>query len=295
MNWLKRLFRAAVRGAALSPRAPSGRFSLPERLENRTFFTTGPSLAGETLLGSAQDVTAVVLTFNEHLDPATAQNVGSYGIGRHVTSGSDSGLLGDLGGLFFLKHAGSAQKSGSLVARPDSIVLHPDRKGVHGGRVAFTSAVYDDATMSVTLTPSYPIKATKFFRYVHVSGTGTTAVTNTLGQAMVGNNGGVGNIRVAFKPKQGKTVQYYDATGNRITLKLKGPGTIVAFLRTGPNPQPLILLQGTYAGKSVLTGTIKPAPGVPATTDIQELLGTSNSDCTNVLNNLAFAITNVLP
>ena len=278
MKWLKWSGR---------PRPKKAPYSPAEALESRRLFSTGPSLTGEALLGSAQAVTGVVLTFNQPLDPATAQNVSAYGIGRHVDNSSTSNLLGDLGGLFFLKHAGA-------VARPDAIVLHPAHRGVHGGRVAFTSAIYDNTTMSVTLTPAYPIKATKFFRYVHVSGTGTTAVTNTLGQAIVGNDGGIGTIRVAFKPHQGKSVRYTDASGNRVVLRIKGPGTIVAFLRTGSDPQPIVLLQGTTAEKSTFSASINPAAGNGASTSLQELQGVSNCQ-TTVTSNPAFSIGLVEP
>jgi hypothetical protein len=285
MNWFKRLFKAGRCEPGISP-------PHTEPLESRTHFSTGPTLVGEGLLGSAQAVTGIVLTFNQPLDPATAQNVNAYSIGRHVTSGSSSNLLNDLGGLFFTARPGGVARPG--IARPD-IVLHPARKGVHGGRVAFTSAIYDDATMSVTLTPAYPIKATKFFRYIHVSGMGTTAVTNTLGQAVQGNDGGVGNIRLGFKPHQGKTVRYTDAEDQRVMLKLKGPGTIVAFLRTGPDPQPIILLENTYAGRSSLTGSVKPNPGSNGISNLQELAGVSNCDATGVTSNPQFTVTTTQP
>jgi hypothetical protein len=64
--------------------------SAVDRLESRLCFAAGPVVVNETFLGTSDEVTALVITFDGPLDPVSAQNAdnyffaGSRGNGRRV-------------------------------------------------------------------------------------------------------------------------------------------------------------------------------------------------------------------
>src|SRR5438105_1899894 len=122
-------------------------------LEDRRLLSgaPGPVIVGLQLTGSVRAVTGVVVTFNESLDPAAAQDTQAYAFGRMLTKKDDSVGIGDI--LPFLSR--------------------PRVRAVKAGRVQIASAVYDDATHSVTLHPVAPFNANKFFKFFRASGQGT--------------------------------------------------------------------------------------------------------------------------
>ena len=214
-------------------------------------------------------INGVVLTFSESLDPVSASDVKSYSIGRPVPSSSDSGSFLD-GFSPFIRRAA---------------------KGVHAGKVRFVSAAYDDATHSVTLTPAFPFKAEKFFKALKINGNGAHFVKDTQGIPLDGNGDGTpgDNAVLRFFPRRGKQVTYADQAGNRVTLSLKGAGRLVAFIRRGTQPSPMVFLDGTKAN-SVLSGTVSGG----ATTFIPEISGAGAAQV-NLLNDPAFQVGTVRP
>src|SRR5436190_20376657 len=120
-----------------------------EHLEQR-YMLAGPDLLSEQLIGPLPDVTSVVLTFSGPLDPTSAQNKAAYLLFRNEKDGSS------------IKAFGQTFGNVSIVRRI----------------VPFSSAVYDDAAHTVTLTPKNPFKAGAEFRILRLQGKGANALRN---------------------------------------------------------------------------------------------------------------------
>src|SRR5690348_16854323 len=133
------------------PRLNASQPKMIERLESRQLLSGGPVLTGVHLVGSVGAVTSIVLTFNESLDPATAQDPHAYTFGKPLPHSSESGpSLSDF--LPFL--------------------ARPKVRAIKHGKIQFASATYVDSNHSVTLAPYKPINARTFFRVLRVFGTG---------------------------------------------------------------------------------------------------------------------------
>jgi len=102
------------------------------------------------MIGPVTAVNAVVLTFNEPLNPASTQNLAAYAFGKPPvvnTSSSDDGLsLTD-----FLPFRVTGRE------KPDTV----KPRLIRYGKILFSSAVYDDTNDTVTLTPVAPFKGAK--------------------------------------------------------------------------------------------------------------------------------------
>ena len=110
-------FREAESESA--PRArprPAGQPVAIQPLEGRRLFQVGHAgpLINEQIIGPDSAATAVVLTFNEPLDPTTANNVNAYGIGRTIaeTSGGNTPSL-----IRFSAAAAPTQTSSTCASR----------------------------------------------------------------------------------------------------------------------------------------------------------------------------------
>ena len=226
---LKRLFR---REPAPVPRH---RRPLIEGLESRDLFSTGPQLMDIHLTGTVRAVTGVVLSFDQPLDPTAAQSIQAYQFGRVIpaSSSDSSGLsIGNIiGGLFGL-------------AKPKTPLIK-------NYKVQFTSATYDDASRTVTLTPVRAFNAVTWFRILRVYGTGSSEITDPSGNPL---NGG-SNTYVHWFPYIGKTFTYRDSDNDMVTLRLKGPGQMFVFMQTNTDHAPTIFINGGTA-KSFLTGRV---------------------------------------
>jgi hypothetical protein len=252
---LKRLFRRKQQQPPVRPR----RFI--EGLESRDLFSTGPQLTDIHLTGRVRAVTSVVLSFDQPLDPTSAQTIQAYQFGRVIPAGSNdsSGLsLGNiLGGLLGL-------------AKPKTPLIK-------NYKVQFTSATYDDPTRTVTLAPLRPFNAVTWFRILRVYGAGANAVTDASGNPL---NGG-SNTYVHWFPHIGNTFTYRDADNDLVTLRLKGRGQMFVFLQTNSDHAPTVFINGGNA-RSLLTGRVIQAQtgdGVAIIPEVQGV-GTVQTDLT---------------
>jgi len=241
-----------------------------EGLESRQMLTASPVLTGIHLTGSVRNVTSVVLTFDESLDPTTAQDLQSYHMGKLVEPGSNNG-----GGFDWTQLLG--------------FLAQPKQKLLINGRVQFTSATYDDSTRSVTLTPVRAWNALAYFRFIRVIGNGTYAITDPAGNPL---NGGL-NTYVHWFPYIGKTFTYSESDGDRVTLGLKGPGQIVSFLQTNADHAPLIFILNGRSN-SVLSGSVVQAQTGDGVAVIPELQGVATIQ-TTILNNPEFEVLSTEP
>jgi hypothetical protein len=245
---------------------------LVERLEGRRLLSGGPRLLGVTLQGSATACTGIVMKFNEALDPTSAQDIHAYSVGR-VTQGSNSS-----NGFPFLP----------FLARPK---VSPYKNN----KVVITSAVYDDATQTVTLVPSAPFKAWKFFRTIRVKGIGAHIVKDAAGNPFDGKGiGAASDLVFTYVYHHGKHVSFRDGDGDVVHLDLKGPGEIFLIQQPHKNPSPMVFMSGTTIAKSVLTGTVRKTHTGDGTVVLAELEGT-NSVQTNLLTNPVFSVQLVEP
>ena len=232
--------------------------------------TTGPQLVRMHLVGPYDAVTQLVLTFNEPLDPATAQDTAAYQLLRRIHRDSDD---------------------------EDGLVDNPFDDDDGGDtdivRVRFASAAYDDATTSVTLTAANPFSANKRFRNFPVAGGNERALRDVSGNLLDGNaDGTAGDPAVmTFKARRGRRLVLRDTDGDRATLRLSGPGRMISILhrkRRVP-PDPLIFLDRTRPDDSVLTGAIRPGRNGDGAVDIEQITGIAAANVT-FLSDPAFRI-----
>jgi len=250
-----------------------------ETLEGRKLFSAGNPgvVVGERLIGAETACTGIVLTFNEHLNAASAKNVKAYEALR---------LFGEV--------------TGSEPAKPPAGVVSirdasPDG-GVDSQKVVFVSAAYNDTNLTVTLTPSRPFDAQKYLNVIRVAGIGSNAVLDTTGQPIDGNGDGTpgGDAVIKFSARKGRRISYHDAAGDKVILNLTGPGTIHAlFQRTG-DPAPIVFIVGANSSKSVLTGTVLKGIQGAGVAVIQELTGTATFQ-DNLSNNPFFDVQTTQP
>lgn len=221
-----------------------------QSLESRTLYAANGLVTGEQLLGTNDAVTAIVLKVNQHLDPATASNPLAYQVYHRVikTSGSSAGVFG----------FGGSDSSTTI-----------RRLGLQ-----LSSAVYDDATMTVTLTPVKPFPAQKYFTFLLIHGHGVNAIDTAQGTPIAGNGTKPGSdFVVKFKLHFRKTFTYFEADGDRVTLKLTGPGMLRTFVRRLDTPDPIVTVTGGNPIQSILTGTVKESRRGDGIAHLQELMG----------------------
>jgi hypothetical protein len=205
--------------------------AMVERMEPRRLLA-GPAVVAMHLTGTEQEVTGVVLTFSDRLDPASAQNTRAYFLGRLKPGGED---------LFW-----------------DPLNLSdPPKQTV---RIRIQSALYDDDARTVTLRPAATFNLFDRFRRVRISGKGDTAVKDLAGVPLDGNRDGVPGDSKLLKMHvvAAKRVRYREADRDRVKLHLLGPGKIWAMIPTRREVAPIVFLNRTNALKSGLTGYVVP-------------------------------------
>lgn len=236
-----RLFKAAPASRASA--------SLVEGLESRQMFSSGPTLIDIHLTGTVRDITSVVLSFDQPLDPTVAQDLQSYQFGRVIPANSNDTSGFNWGNLL------------GLLAQPKMALIK-------NYKVQFTSADYDATNYAVTLTPVRAFNAITWFRIVRVMGVGVNAITDTFGDPL---NGGA-NTYVHWFPYIGKSFIYRDGDGDLVSIRLRGPGQIVGFLQTNTFHAPTIFVLNGNA-RSVLTGNVIQARTGDGVAIIPELQG----------------------
>ena len=197
-----------------------------ESLEDRLLLAgnTPPTVVGVQTLASRSAITAVVVSFSEQLDPATAMNASN----------------------FQLNSAGRDKRFGTADDRP--ILLR-----------ATNPLTYDAGSLSVTITPTTTLPTNQFFQ-ITLNGTGVTDVDgNQLDGNGDDNPGGDYMASVA----RGTSLSYTDRNGDTVKLKLKGGGAMELVRATDGEGRDLQLV-GTVAGRSVLTGSVKRTTRPPA-------------------------------
>lgn len=240
-----------------------------ETLEPRQLLSSGPLLSGMEVTGTVHHATSVVLHFNENLIPATAQDVQAYVFGRVPPSSPNNGpSIGDI--LGFLSR--------------------PKQRLIRAGKINFTSATYNDATRTVTLTPLRPFNAQPFFRLLRVRGAGAHAVKDLAGNPFSGG----ADLVLHWTLRQGRHLRFTDSNGDTVTLSLKGRGNLYVFLRRSGPPLPYIFADRTNPA-SILTASLKPAAHGNGIADIIEFEGVGSHLKTNLLTSPQFQVRTTEP
>ncbi|HEY8746579.1 MAG TPA: hypothetical protein VIM11_01300 [Tepidisphaeraceae bacterium] len=241
--------------------ARARRIPLIEGLESRQLLSGSPVLTGIRILGPVAKAYGIVLSFDSSLDTASAQDTSNYIFGHLPAKSSNNGI--DLGTIL-----------GFLATRTTP--------AVKDGKVQFLGGRYDDSNHTVTLTPVKAFNVWRFFRILRVKGTGTTPIINLDGIPL---NGGAGTDTVLhWTPKRGKIIRYSDSDGDRVVIRVKGPGMLYAFFHKSGNPFPSIFVTQTKPGKSALIGTVQTSPTGDGIAHIAQLSGSIPAN-TNMFSN----------
>jgi hypothetical protein len=263
-RWLNR-FRATP---SVTPR-----MARVESMEERRYMAANrPSIVtSQQFIGTSETITAVVLTFNVPLDPVSAGVTDSYQLIKKIKK-EDDGLFGGIGGF------------------------GGDEDETETDRIRIETATYDETANTVTLTPRRPFQMTKNFRHIKIKGTGDNALLRPDGTRIDGDGNGKagGDAVLTFKAARSNSVSYKDADGDKVIIRLQGPGKILSLVPKKGPAAPLLFLRETDAATSELIGTVKKAKKGDGVTVIQQISGASTAQIA-IANDPAFQIVNTVP
>lgn len=235
------------------------RTAVLEPLESRQLMAAVPVVA-QQFNGTVDAVSSVVLTFDVALDPTTAENPDAYAMVRKY--------------------------------RKESINLFGKREtSSDSNRIRIESATYDPAANTVTLVPRNEFALRRNFTVIVVRGSGRNTVLTPSGDAIDGDANGRpgGDVILRYKAAARKKLNFKDADGDRVRLKLEGPGRIFYFLAKRGRSSPTIIFRDTDPTASVLTGTVRQGRRGDGVIDIAQI-GSASSAQIAILNDPAFRI-----
>ena len=132
-----------------------------------------------------------------------------------------------------------------------------------GNRViSLTPQSYNGSSFSVTLVPSMPLPSRQYYQ-LGVVGTGPNAIRDIAGNILDGAANGLpgSNYDVSFA--QGTRLQYVDAAGNKVSLKLTGSGYMEQ-VRDASGDGILLELVGIDPHHATLSGSVRKTVSVRA-------------------------------
>jgi uncharacterized repeat protein (TIGR01451 family) len=140
-----------------------------------------------------------------------------------------------------------------------------------GRPVAIGSITYNPATDSVTIVPASPLRSGQYDQ-IQVIGAGPTAVRDLAGNLLDGAGSGAPGSNYAATFAQGTQLRYRDNAGNRVTLRLRGPGYLRQVL--SPSGQGISLdVVGMVAHRTTLTGSLRRSRAGSGQTDLGTIEG----------------------
>ena len=114
---------------------------------------------------------------------------------------------------------------------------------------------YNDSNYSVTLVPSIALPSGQYYD-IQIIGSGPTAIRDIAGNLLDGNGLGQAGSNYKASFAQAKRLQYVDASGNKVSLKLAGAGYMEQ-VRDASGEGVLLELVGIMPHHSTLSGTVK--------------------------------------
>ena len=229
--------------------APAPTPACVQPLERRQLLAAVGPVVAQQFIGPPDAVTAVVLTFDVPLDPASAANPGAYRIVR-VKKERNDGPFGD------------GQTENSV------------------NEVPLDSATYDPATNAVTVVPRRPFEVRRSFKLIRVKGEGRNVLLTAAGTPLDGNNDNRpgGDAIVRYRANARPSLTFREADGDRVTLRLRGPGEILYLAPSKGRSSPTLFFRDTQPIESVLTGKVKKSRRGDGVADIAQVSGTSAAE-----------------
>ena len=184
----------------------------------------GPTVSNVELVRGPFGINAVVLSFNEALEPTSASNLSNYG-NRIITAGRD----------------------GRLGTRDD-------------GAIPLLAALYDPSTFQVRLIPAAPLPFDQFFRVAADAPTvngPVPGIYDRFGNRLDGNGDGIPDATFVVDAFVGRTVTYNEADGDLVSIRI-AHGGLLEFQRTPNGPVRSLRLTETLPGRSLLLGSFRP-------------------------------------
>jgi uncharacterized repeat protein (TIGR01451 family) len=221
------------------------------------------SPGGGALLGSPATASLRIIDVDPDVTPPEVSVLSMSGSGKSITSVS----------LSF-----DAPLNPTYAANPANYQL----VGMSKGQVVGIGAInYNPATFTVTIVPAAPLAPNQYYR-IQVVGSGPTAVRDIAGNLLDGaGNGSAGSNYVASFA-EGNKLQYTDSSGNKVTLKLAGPGYLEQ-IRDASGDGELLELVGEVPHRTTLSGTIHRVKGSSGRTMLGTVTGLGNFGDVKVL------------
>ena len=139
-----------------------------------------------------------------------------------------------------------------------------------GPSVPISTVSYNSSTDTVTLVPSAPLASGVFYQ-VQVMGTGATAIRDLAGNLLDGAANGLPGSNYVASFGQGTKLQYVDNSGNKVSLKLTGPGYMEEVLYQGQGQ--MLTIMGEVPHRTTLSGTLKKTKRSSGSTNLGMILG----------------------
>jgi uncharacterized repeat protein (TIGR01451 family) len=121
--------------------------------------------------------------------------------------------------------------------------------------IPLTPQSYSGSGYSVTLVPSVALPSGQYY-YIQIIGAGPAGIHDIAGNSLDGSGLGRSGTNYQASFAQGKRLQYLDASGNRVSLKLAGSGYLEQ-VRDASGEGVLLQLVGISPHHATLSGTVK--------------------------------------
>lgn len=234
---------------------------------NRNDIAVGLTLSnpnGGAVLGPQTWAQLNIHVLDPDITPPTITNVTWSGVGL-----PSSAIVVGYGKPMNAATAANVNNYQLVNAGPDSIFGTSDDSGV-----AIASASYDSVHASVVLVPAAPLRPNTFYHLV-VNGSSGSPVTDFVGNVLAGN-GAAGTDGVLYFAS-GANLNYMDANGNRVNLRLTGGGTLnlTRFANGQGNDLQIV---GEVPHRTRLVGTLRRAARTRGTrtTSLSSISGLGN-------------------
>ncbi len=139
--------------------------------------------------------------------------------------------------------------------------------------VPISTVSYNSSTDTVTLVPSAPLASGVFYQ-IQVMGTGTAAIRDLASNLLDGASNGLPGSNYVASFGQGTKLQYVDSSGNKVSLKLSGPGYLEEVLDQGQGQA--LTVMGETPHRTALSGTVKKTKRSSGRTNLGTILGLGN-------------------
>jgi uncharacterized repeat protein (TIGR01451 family) len=164
------------------------------------------SPGGGALVGSQSTATLRIIDVDPNTTPPEISQLSWSGSSRSITS---------------LSLSFTAPLSPAFAMNPANYQLVAPALG--NALIALTPHVSNSPVYSVTLVPAMPLPSGVYY-HLQVVGTGPTAIRDIAGNLLDGASTGLAGSNYIASFAQGTRLQYFDGSGNAVTLKLTGPG-----------------------------------------------------------------------